>query len=368
MRIGICLRTWGERGGIGVYTRSIVNAMVDFDRKNQYVLFFSDPLHLGTFESADHVQEICVKASGKWMWDQWAVPQHAKRENVDIVFHTKFSIPFLAKCKTAMVCHGTERFVYPEFHRMLDIWFHRIVYVQYLKRASLIVAVSNLAREDLIRRVGIDAEKIRTVPLAVNQVFRIIREERLLEEIREKYALPKMFILYVGHIYPGKNIGRLLKSMAIVRKEMDVDIVIAGAPRWKYKSELDLISQLDLSEHVHILGHVSQEELAVLYNLAAATAFPSFYESFGLPNLEANACACPLVTSQTGGSPEVAGDAALYIDPLDVDGMAAAITRVLSDATLREDLIQKGLMNVKRFSWEKAARETLGALEWVVTR
>jgi glycosyltransferase involved in cell wall biosynthesis len=266
------------------------------------------------------------------------------------------------------VLHGTERFVFPEHHQRTDLWFFKTVYPQYLKRASLILAVSERGRQDIIERLQIAPEKIKTVHLAANPVFRIIKDDSYLAEVRKKYQLPGRFIVYVGHIYPGKNMGRLLKALALVRKDHDVDLVIAGSPRWKFEADLSLIAQLNLEKHVHVLGHVPQEELVALYNLAELTAFPSFYESFPAIPLEANACGCPVVISRTGGSPEAAGDAALFVDPLDLEGIAEAITRVLTDGDLRRELIEKGFNNASGFSWDKTARKTLDALEWVVGR
>ncbi len=363
MKIGICVRTWGEKGGIGVYTRSVVRNMIALDRKNQYRLFYSNPADIGTFRGEDHVREIHVPAAGKWMWDQWAMPRCARQEDVDIIFHTKFAIPFLTKRKTAMVLHGTERFVHPEFHQKADLLFFKTVYPQYLKRASLILAVSERGRQDIIERLHIEPSKIHTVHLAADPEFRIIKDESFLQRVKEKYRLPKRFIVYVGHIYPGKNVGRLLKAFSEVRKSHDIDLVIAGAHRWNYESDLALIPKLGLEEKVHLIGHVPHEELVGLYNLAEMTAFPSFYESFPAIPLEANACGCPVVISGTGGSPEAAGDAAVYVDPSDQSSIEKAILQVLTDEALRKDLVEKGFRNAKRFSWEKTAARTLAALE-----
>ena len=366
MKIGICVRTWGEKGGIGVYTRSIVSALAQIDQKNRYILFYKDQAHMGTFREHENIREMYVPAASKWMWDQMTMPYYAKREGVDVIFHTKFAIPMFTRCKTVMVLHGTERFVHPEFHKTADLWFFKIVYPQYLRRASLILAVSERGRQDIIERLNIEPSKIKTVHLAADPVFRVIKDELFLTMIREKYRLPKRFILYVGHIYPGKNIGRLLKAFACVRREQDVDLVIAGSPRWRYQADLNLIPKLDLERNILIIGHVPHEELAGLYNLAEMTAFPSFYESFPAIPLESNACGCPVVISSTGGSPEATGDAAVYVNPLDEQGIANAILRVLSDESLQRDLIEKGFRNAKRFSWEKTGRKTLHALESLV--
>lgn len=368
MKIGICVRTWGELGGIGVYTRSIVNALIQLDKKNEYCLLYSNPAHMGNFKSADNVKEIFVPAHGKWMWDQWAVPRYARREKIDVLFHTKFAIPFLAKCKTAMVLHGTERFVFPEHHQTADLWFFKTVYPQYLKQASLILAVSERAKIDIIERLNINPEKIKVAYLAADPIFRVVQDSALLSSVRDKYRLPVSFLLFVGHIYPGKNVARLLRAFARLRRYIEIKLVIAGSPRWKYQKDFDLINQLGIEDHVVLAGHVPQDDLVAFYNLAKAAVFPSHYESFGLINVEANACGCPLVTSRTGGSSEAAGEGAVYVDPLDENDLFEGISRILSNEALRKQLIEKGFENAKRFSWEKTARETLNALEWVAAK
>jgi glycosyltransferase involved in cell wall biosynthesis len=366
VRIGICARTWGENGGIGVYTRSVIPSMLDLDARNEYHILYSNKAHLGSLKGTDRVREVHLPAKGKWMWDQWAVPRYAHREKLDVIFHTKFAIPFLARCKTAMVLHGTERFVHPEFHQSADLWFFKTVYPQYLKRASLIIAVSRRAKEDIISYMGINPGKVKVAYLATDPIFRFIGDPEQLELVSAKYNLPRRFILFAGHIYPGKNFGRLLEAFSTVRKDMDIHLVVAGGMRWKYQNDLNAIETLGLKKSVHFAGYVPQNELVAFYNLAAATVFPSHYESFGLPNIESNACGCPLITSRTGGMPEAAGDAAMYVDPLDVADIANAIVRVLTDEDLRQSLIAKGYENAARFSWKKTARATLDALEWAV--
>jgi len=363
MKIGICVRTWGERGGIGSYTRSVVSKIVELDQKNDYLLFYSEQKYAGTFRNHANVRDIVVSSKNKLLWDQISVPLLAQKEKVDVIFHTKFSVPLLSPKKTVMVLHGTERFYYPDFHPKSDRIYFRTIYPQYLKRASVIIAVSDRARLDILDLLKLEPAKVKTVYLAADPIFRVLEDEEYLDNIQKKYSLTERFILYVGHIYPGKNVGRLFRAFAKIRKNHPVGLVVAGTYRWKYQKEMGLIDELNLNEHVHLAGHVPPEDLVGLYNLAELTVFPSFYESFGIPNVEANACGCPLVTSCTGGSIEAAGDAAIYIDPLDVDEIADAMERVLTDEALRSDLIEKGFRNAKRFSWEKTAKMTLEVLE-----
>lgn len=363
MRIGVCVRTWGEKGGIGVYSRSLLEAMVPLEPRHHYCLFFQDGRHLGRFRGHDNVTEIHVPAPDKWSWDQVAVPRRAAREKVDVIFHTKFAVPLFTRRKTVMVLHGSERFVYPQFSTRTDILFFRTIYPFYLRRATAIISVSENARRDIIRFLGIDPEKIRTIHLAPSEGFRRIEDRSVLEGVRRKYSLPGRFILNVGLIYPGKNIPNLLRALKLVRRQEDVKLVIAGTGKRMYRREMALIHDLGLDDAVVLPGYVPHEDLVGVYNLAGAVAFPSFYESFPAIPLEANASGCPVVISRTGGSPEAAGDAARYVDPLDVEGMARAILEVLTDPALREEMIRRGFENVRRFSWPKTARQTLDLLE-----
>jgi glycosyltransferase involved in cell wall biosynthesis len=294
------------------------------------------------------------------------MPYYARQEGVDIIFHTKFAIPLPTSRKTAMVLHGTQRFVHPELHQTADVWFFKTIYPYYLRRASLILAVSERARQDVIHYLSLDPHKVTTVYLAASPVFRVIQDDEFLSSIRQKYKLPRRYIVYVGNICPGKNVDRLFKALARVRKDEDVELVVAGTYLWGYQSDLALIPKLGLEGHVHLVGHVPHEDLVALYNLAELMAFPSFYESFGIPTLEAQACGCPVVTCQTGGIPEVAADTALYVDPTDEVGLAKAILRILTEPELCRDLREKGFQNVKRFSWKKTARDTLNKLESLV--
>lgn len=371
MKIAICARTWDESGGIGVYTRNLIFNLLRLDRKNRYVLFYANAAHVGQFSGQDNVEEVYVpfrkRLGGAQLatlvWDQISVPWQARKRDVDIIFHAKFAVPLLTSRKTVMVLHGTERFFYPQFSSASDILFFRTIYPQYLRKASAIISVSECARADILNLMSLAPEKVNTIYLAPAPIFKVINEKQTLAPVRLKYGISDSFILYVGHIYPGKNIGGLLEAFAMVRRKYDLKLVIAGGYRWKYQKDLRLIEQLGLEKHVQLLGFVTAEDLVGLYNMATLTVFPSFYESFGLTNVEANACGCPLVTSSAGGSPEAAGDAAIYVNPNETESIAHGMFQVLEDQQLRNELIAKGLENVKRFSWQNTAWRTLQVLE-----
>ncbi len=370
MRVGICARTWSEPGGIGVYTRNVLQNLFELDNENDYVVFYSEAEFQGQFTDRANVTEEFIPIRGKIVgsqlatlfWDQVSIPMAAKRHRLDIVMHTKMAVPLMTRCTTVMLVHGTERFFYPEHHHKSDVWFFKSVYKLFLRRADLIIADAENARKDLIEQAAVDGSKIEVVHLAGDEAFCVIDDKDRLRQVRQKYQLPEKYLIFVGHIYPGKNIGRLLQALSIVRQEVDVDLVLVGGVRRQFQQDLALIDELGLKDHVHRTGFVPLDDLVPLYNLAEATVFPSLYECFPAIPLDANACACPVVTSNTGGTPESAGDAAEYVDPFDVADIARGTLRVLTDEERRNELVMKGFDNAARFSWARTARRTLEVL------
>lgn len=363
MKIAICARTWGEKGGIGVYTRNLLENMLPLAPQHEFVVFYSDKAHLGRFRHLPNVHEIFVPAKAKLLWDQMVTPYYAAKHRVDLIFHPKMSVPLFTKAKTVLVLHGSERFVYPQFSHKSDMLYFRTLYPLYMKRATAIISVSQNAAKDLVHYLNVDPGKVTTVHLAQAPYFRKIDDCASIEAVRRKYNLPNRFILNVGLIYPGKNIRNLLRAVKKVREHEDVKLVLAGTGRRLYQEDLQQVHELGIQEHVLLPGYVTHQDLVAFYNLAEAVVFPSFYESFPAIPLEAMACGCPVVTSPTGGTREAAGDAALYVEPTDEPGLAQAVLRVLTEPKLRSELREKGFQHAKHFSWEKTARKTLETLE-----
>ena len=227
----------------------------------------------------------------------------------------------------------------------------------------MVIAVSNRARKDISIYAGADPNKVKTVYLGPDDRFRKALSKDLLKTIKQKYNLPDRFILNVGLIYPGKNIKNILQAYAKLHKKIPQKLVVAGDLRWKYEDQLKPLDEYHLHDDVIFPGWVAHEDLPAFYQMADLFLFPSIYESCPIALLEAMASGCPVVTSNTGGTPEIAGDAAILLDPNDPEAIAAAVHSVLTDAQLREALIRKGVEQSKRFSWERCARETLELFE-----
>jgi glycosyltransferase involved in cell wall biosynthesis len=364
MRIGIMLRHFRQHGGgVRVYTESLLREMLSNTTSHEFILFYNDPELIGTYGEHHHVREVALRAPSVLLWDQVAVPRAAKREKVDLIFNLKYSIPLATQCRTVWVCHGLDWYVVPQWSRWMDRLSHRYLIPRYAQKADIIIAVSDTTRKHVIEYLGVDEGRLRTVYLGVDDAFRLPIPQEKLEEIRRTYRLPDRFFLYCGQIYPPKNFGRLLRAYARVGPALGIALVVAGEHRWLSKQELGLIDKINLSSWVVQLKWVDRVMLPAFYTLAAALLLPSLYESFGLPILEAMASGCPIVTANRYGTREIAGSAAVLVDPENVDDIAQGIYRVATDPSLRQQLVQAGRERVQGFSWKKCAQETLLALE-----
>lgn len=216
---------------------------------------------------------------------------------------------------------------------------------------------------DIERAVNYPIENVRTIYHGLSDIFHVVSDEQLRGKAREEYVLPDNFILFVGHLYPQKNFGTLLRAFKRICNDIPHDIVVAGRPRWKFDTDLQLIEELGLSKRVRFLYFVPNSDLPVIYSLASCFVYPSFYEAFGLAQLEAMACGCPVIAANAGAIPEVTDGAALLFDPKSVDELTDVMLRLLTDSALHSEYARKGLERAKFFSWEKCARQTLEVFE-----
>lgn len=364
MKIGVMLRHTGEPGGIWVYTQHVLENLFEIDRRNQYLLIYDSNAHIGTFGRRDNVREVAVRAPSKLWWDQVSVPRLAKRESLDILYNPKLSVPLWTKSKTVLVMHGAEQFEIPQTFQWWDRLYFSVANKMYCKKASAIISMTHIGAGDIVRHMNADPAKITVIHEAYNKECRVLTAEDT-ARVKEKYQLPDRYVLFVGGFNPRKNIGNLLRAYSLVKNSFSHDLVIVGFKRWKYAQDFELIDQLGLQDRVHRLGYVSDSDLVAIYNLADLFVFPSLYEGFGIPVLEAMACGCPVVSTTTGCTPEVAGDAAVLVNPYDHKEIAEAIGRVLSDDAIRRTLISKGLERIGNFGWSKCAEETLRLFESV---
>lgn len=362
MKIGIISERLNRpMTGVGTYTYNLIkeiskilpeDSIYLIDYTNHYTFSSLNKITFGSF-----VANIPKKS---YIWHLYS--QFKLRENnfdLDII-HSPENSTLVTKLKfqkKIITVHDIRQHVFPEFN--IETMLSYLFLPTTLKNADKIITVSNSTKNDIINYFQISADKIQVIYEAADKKFKPLEHEDLLP-IKKKYSLDFPFILYVGNLSKHKNIPQLIKAFYNIRKlDCNHKLVIAGKKKWKYKEIFDLIDKLDLHDEVIFTGYVSDKDLPALYNLADLFVYPSIYEGFGLPPLEAMACGCPVITSNTSSLPEVVGDAGIMVDPYDVDELSTAIFKVLSNDVVRKDLVIKGLDRVKMFSWEKCAKDTI---------
>jgi glycosyltransferase involved in cell wall biosynthesis len=366
MRIGIMLRHLSQHGGgVLVYTQNLLHELLALETAHEFVLLYRDERWLGTYCHHSHVREVTLKARSTFFWDQVAVQQATKREQLDLIFNPKYALPLMAKSRTVFVIHGLDWYVMPWGSRWRDRLNHRYLIPRYAHKADAIIAISDTVRQHVVKYLGVEENRVQTVYYGVDESFREVIPPERLEETRRAYRLPERFFLYCGQIYPPKNFGRLLQAYAMVGPRLGIALVVAGEHRWLCTDELKLIERLGLSPWVVRAGWIDRKTLPSFYALAEAVLLPSLYEGFGLPVVEGMASGTPVVTANRHAPRELAGDAAILVDPERVDSIADGIYRVATDDELRHQLIEAGRARACSFTWKRCAQDTLRVLESV---
>jgi glycosyltransferase involved in cell wall biosynthesis len=375
------LRAIDEYDGAGVYIRKLLDALLELDRTNQYVLLYVRPEQAGRYPQHANVREVVVGAPGKLLWDQVAVPLVARRLGLDVLFHHKFSIPVVAPCPTVVQQRGTEYWTFPEYYptwgdranRLYNKWSIPL----FCRRAARVLTNSDSLASELETLAGVPADKMTTIYAAADEQFTPVTDPDQLARVRSRYGLPdEPFFLMVVKGYarieyegaalcPRKNVEGTLAAFARARAAEPAcpPLVILGAGVRQRLTPAVLRERFDLPvEAVVIPGLIGHEDMPAVYSLAGGLLFPSYYESFGIPLVEAMACGCPVITSNAPACPEVVGDAALVVDPDDVDALADAMTRLVRSPSLRAQLRERGLARSGQFSWDRGAEILLGEL------
>jgi glycosyltransferase involved in cell wall biosynthesis len=258
-------------------------------------------------------------------------------------------------------------FLFPHLHTRSKRLFFPFAIRSSVRQADALVAISESTRQDTIRLLGVSRQKIFTTQLGVNSEFCVINDQVLLAGVREKYNLPEAFILYVGLVEPRKNVPSLINAYkSLVDQGTNFNLVIVGRFGWMFQEVFKQTEELGLEDRVLFTGYIPQEDLPIVYNLASLFVYPTWYEGFGFPALEAMACGTPVVTTRVSSLPEIVGDAGVLVPSGDRQALAAAMAEVLSDSTQYEQLRTKGLQRAAYFTWERTARETVKVYQHVL--
>jgi len=348
--------------GVGTYTINLLEQLEQLSG-DEIVRVAHRPWYRGSEEACDGLPGNGLRGDvrlNKTVWMQLVLPRQLKRLGTDVCHFTNGVASLWTPCPSVVTIHDMTLWLFPQYHYRRRMLAMRPFVPLAARRAQAIIAVSQATKADIVRILGIDERKVHVVHEAPSPHFRPVDCPKELDRVRAAYGLPPRFVLYVGTIEPRKNLVRLVEAYARLHAAHDLEhaLIFVGSRGWKDEAVFTAVEQLDLNGRVRFLGYVPVRDLVALYNLAALVAFPSLYEGFGLPVLEAMACGTPVLTSPNGSLSEVAGSAAEYVDPHDVESIAAGLRRVLHDRDRQEELCTRGRVHAARFSWQSAARQT----------
>lgn len=380
MRVGIdYTAAVRQRAGIGRYTRNLIRAVSEFDKENQYRLFVAGGWGsgdgLGPLPSNFEVRGIPL--ADRWLHILWQrmrvpIPVQLVTGALDVFHSPDFVLPPTGRTPTILTVHDLSFLRVPEcfvpgFSEYLEGAVSRAV-----SRAAHILADSESTRRDLFELMDVGHEQVTVVYPGVEARFQPVRDAQVLDGVRFRYGLPEHFVLTVGTIQPRKNLVTLVEAfdrvLARHRRDpliADLHLVLAGEKGWMYQQTFDAVVSSGLEDRVDFPGFVQDRDLPALYTLASAFAFPTKYEGFGLPVLEAMACGTPVVAANNSSIPEVVGDAGVLVAADDPQGIADALVLLVSDAALRTRLVAEGREQARRFTWASAAQGLHGVYESV---
>ncbi len=358
MRIGIDARKLHDFG-IGTYIRNLLRQLARLDRDTEFVLLCR-PDDVGSLTSLGNNFRAIAETSGNYsIAEQLRIPIALQREGVTLFHAPHYVLPPLVRCQSVVTIHDCIHLMFPQYlpNRMALAYARTSIRLA-ARRATRVLTVSESSKRDILRFVDTEPDKIDVIYNAFDERFGVEPREEDVVRVRERYQLHDEFVLYAGNVKPHKNLERLIDAFDRVRRRgLDhLKLVIIGDEISKYASLRRAVHKHQLHKYVRFLGFLPEETLAVMYRLAGVFVFPSLYEGFGLPPLEAMASGTPVVTSNVSSLPEVAGDAAMLVDPYDPDSIATGIERVLTDERVRGDLRRKGIARARQFSWEQSVK------------
>lgn len=369
MRIGINVHLLSTtHTGIQHYIRALVMELVAHASSTHEVVLYGESAHLPLPAG------VCVQwvssarplrsGAQRVLWEQTVLPRLLWRDGIQVFFSPAFILPVLWNGAGVVTVHDLNFEVSPQTIHPVRRAYLRAITRHSVRRARAVIAISGATREDIMRFYGVPAGKIAVIPYGLDAFFNPDNARQLEPMVRERYRLPEEFLLFVGTLEPRKNLLRLLEAYALALRQSSLPpLVLAGAPGWQHERILAQARRLGIEGNLLFAGYVPREHLPGVYASARALLYPSLYEGFGLPPLEAIGCGTPVLASNLSAMPEVVGDAGLLVDPFNVPEMAEGIVRVTWDDALRRQVVERGRERALRFRWDEAARQTLQVLE-----
>ena len=359
MRVAIDTRKIHDFG-IGTYIRNLLRQLARIDRDTEYVLLCREA-DLGiAAQLGPNFRSVREPSPNYSLREQIHVPWVLRRERPDVYHAPHYVLPPAVRCRSVVTIHDCIHLMFPQYlpNRAAYAYARTSMWAA-ARRSDRILTVSEASKRDILSLFNVKPEKIVVVYNAIDEHFSTTPSEEHVARVRERYQLDHKFVLYVGNIKPHKNLVRLIEAFSELRRTHDdLKLLIIGDEISKLPALRRAVHRHKLHKYVRFLGYLKDDTLTVLYRLASVFVFPSLYEGFGLPPLEAMASGTPVVTSNVSSLPEVTGDAAVLVDPYDVDSIGNGMRRILDDPQLAEALRIKGLKRAREFSWERSVEKT----------
>lgn len=350
-----------RRVGSAEYCYELLLNLNKIDKKNNYLIYLPQAPTADLPKETSRWHYKIVKPRKLWTLIGLSLEFLLRRSSPDVFFSPTHYLPIFSPKQSAISIMDMSYVRFPQLFRKTDL--HQLKkWTRYsVKKAKVIFTISRSSKDDIIKEYGIPESKIIVTYPGAKEGLRMNDKGLSMDAFKKKYDLKKDYVLFVGTLQPRKNIERLIEAFSMLKD--DIELVIIGKKGWMYEEIMNAPKKFNIQEKVKFLDSVTDEDLPIFYKNAVCFVLPSLYEGFGLPVLEAMKHGCPVITSNVSSLPEAGGDAALYVNPLDIDDIAKKLESIIANSELREKLIGKGYEQVKKFSWEKTAKETLRALE-----
>ncbi|RMG52492.1 MAG: glycosyltransferase family 1 protein [Acidobacteria bacterium] len=372
MRIGIDAHAIGSQStGNETYIKNLILALAEIDRLNEYVLFFTRPEVARQWEGRfPNVRVQLIRPHTPYARIPVSFPLAMYRAGVDLI-HVQYTAPPFCHKPIVVTIHDLSFEHFPQFFTPRERFFFRRTIPHTARRAAKVLTVSEYSRRDIINTYRLPPEKVVVTPNGVGPEFRPTRDEERLQAVKKKYGIERPYLLSVGNLQPRKNLARLIKAYSRLREMVEDfrhQLVIVGKRAWLYRNILHEVNRSPYAGDMVFTGYVPESDLPDLYSGATVFVYPSIFEGFGLPVLEAMACGTPVITSNSSSLPEVVGEAGLMVDPYDEEAWARTILRVIEDRQLRNELAERSVQQAARFSWHRTAELTLAVYREVGAR
>ncbi|MBI1911576.1 MAG: glycosyltransferase family 4 protein [Deltaproteobacteria bacterium] len=353
--------------GIGRYIQNLIANLPVIAKDHQFsILLNNEEIDLKDLRNISYnklTRNIPVYSIG----EQIRLPVAMNGSKPDLLHYPSFNIPVVNLKPVVTTIHDLIYYVMPEAcPNKIAHYYARFMLNMAAKRSDSIITVSIYTKNDIVKHLGVSPDKIKVIYHGVDEIYRPVKDAKTLEAVRKRYGIDGDYIFYAGNHQPRKNLRRLIEAFSILKNRKDCRLVLTGKIDPRRAELYNSVKELGLDGRVLFIGPVPEEELPALYSMARMFVFPSLYEGFGLPPLEAMACGTPVITSNTTSLPEVVGNAGITIDPLNTKELAESMESILSSSSLRQELKEKGLKRAAEFSWERTARETLKVYEEVM--